>query len=258
MRSAVAAAAALVSGLLLAACGGSTITIGNSDGGGSTDGGPAPGADGGRACTPLPGCSSTTSCPAGDGCNTCTCLDGAWGCTLLGCPGDSGPFVCPTTLPPPNSVCPVEGQRCTIGTGCAPTCTCTHGAWQCIEPPCPPPICPPSAPQNATACSAIGEKCAYPLNGACSEYDCTCWPSGSWGCSAVGCPDGGASDGGQAMGCLATGGTETKNECCLSTGDFPDTCAIGACSCPPSASHTVVACDCGAGRCFNGFACVTR
>jgi hypothetical protein len=60
------------------------------------------------------------------------------------------------------------------------------------------------------------------------------------------------------QGCLATGGTVTAAMCCLSTGDFPDTCAIGACGCAPSASHEVRVCDCGAGSCFDGSSCVRR
>jgi hypothetical protein len=40
--------------------------------------------------------------------------------------------------------------------------------------------------------------------------------------------------------------------CCANTGDFPNTCAIGACGCPPGASHEVRLCACAAGSCFNG------
>lgn len=58
------------------------------------------------------------------------------------------------------------------------------------------------------------------------------------------------------QGCIASGGTVTTALCCKSTGDFPDTCAIGACGCAPGQSHEVRACDCGAGRCFDGTACV--
>ena len=58
------------------------------------------------------------------------------------------------------------------------------------------------------------------------------------------------------QGCLASGGTVTTATCCASTGDFPDTCAIGACGCPPDASHEVRVCNCGAGSCFDGTGCV--
>jgi Right handed beta helix region len=61
-----------------------------------------------------------------------------------------------------------------------------------------------------------------------------------------------------AQGCLASGGTGASAMCCVSTGDFPDTCAIGACSCAPDASHAVRVCDCGAGSCFDGSACVSQ
>ncbi len=57
--------------------------------------------------------------------------------------------------------------------------------------------------------------------------------------------------------CLASGGTVTSALCCTSTGDFPNTCAVGACGCSPDASHEVRVCTCGAGTCFNGSACVS-
>jgi hypothetical protein len=56
--------------------------------------------------------------------------------------------------------------------------------------------------------------------------------------------------------CLDSGGTVGSATCCLSTDDFPDTCAIGACGCQPNASHEVAVCDCGVGRCFDGTECV--
>jgi hypothetical protein len=52
--------------------------------------------------------------------------------------------------------------------------------------------------------------------------------------------------------CLDSGGAVASATCCLSTGDFPDTCAIGACGSPPDASHEVAVCNCAAGSCFNG------
>jgi cysteine-rich repeat protein len=67
----------------------------------------------------------------------------------------------------------------------------------------------------------------------------------------VGCP---ISPAEQA--CIDSGGTIGSATCCLSAGDFPDTCAIGACGCPPDGSHEVAVCDCGAGWCFDGVQCV--
>lgn len=66
-----------------------------------------------------------------------------------------------------------------------------------------------------------------------------------------GCPSASAE-----QGCLASGGAVTSALCCLATGDFPDTCAIGPCGCAPEASHQVRACACGAERCFDGGSCV--
>jgi predicted outer membrane repeat protein len=60
---------------------------------------------------------------------------------------------------------------------------------------------------------------------------------------------------GPEQGCLTSGGTVTTATCCASAGDFPDTCAIGACGCSPDASHDVRVCNCGTG-CFNGSTCV--
>ncbi len=58
------------------------------------------------------------------------------------------------------------------------------------------------------------------------------------------------------QGCLMSGGSVAVASCCASTGDFPDTCAIGACGCGPAGSHDVRVCRCGTGTCFNGSACV--
>jgi hypothetical protein len=58
------------------------------------------------------------------------------------------------------------------------------------------------------------------------------------------------------QGCLDSGGTVTTAMCCLSTGDFPNTCAVGACGCAPEYSHEVKICNCGPDKCFNGSECV--
>jgi cysteine-rich repeat protein len=60
------------------------------------------------------------------------------------------------------------------------------------------------------------------------------------------------------QGCLASGGTVMSATCRSSTSDFPDTCAIGACGCPPDASHEVRVCNCGTGSCFDGTECVSQ
>ncbi len=62
-----------------------------------------------------------------------------------------------------------------------------------------------------------------------------------------------ATDGGDelAQRCTSTGGTIDTSLCCLSSGDFPNRCAIGACSCAPASSHTVRVCSCPSGMCFN-------
>ena len=59
------------------------------------------------------------------------------------------------------------------------------------------------------------------------------------------------------QGCLNSGGTVASAMCCAGTGDFPDTCAVGACGCSPNASHAVRVCTCGAESCFDGSRCVS-
>jgi hypothetical protein len=58
--------------------------------------------------------------------------------------------------------------------------------------------------------------------------------------------------------CEQSGGTVLSQLCCASAGDFPNTCSIGACGCPPSASADTLVCDCGSSRCFDGTTCVDR
>ncbi len=48
-----------------------------------------------------------------------------------------------------------------------------------------------------------------------------------------------------------TGGTIDTGLCCMSVGDFPNRCSVGACSCAPASSHTVRVCACPSGMCFN-------
>jgi len=56
--------------------------------------------------------------------------------------------------------------------------------------------------------------------------------------------------------CINSGGTVETSLCCQSSGDFPNTCLIGACGCSPSNSHEVKVCECPTGTCFNGNGCV--
>ena len=57
------------------------------------------------------------------------------------------------------------------------------------------------------------------------------------------------------QGCQISGGTVAVSSCCKTTGDFSNSCLIGACSCAPQYSHEVKTCDCGADKCFNGTFC---
>ena len=62
---------------------------------------------------------------------------------------------------------------------------------------------------------------------------------------------------GKQKACLDSGGKVETGTCCQSSGDFPNSCLIGACGCAPAASHQVKTCSCGAGKCFDGNACVS-
>ncbi len=59
-----------------------------------------------------------------------------------------------------------------------------------------------------------------------------------------------------AQACLDAGGSLSTSLCCASAGDFPDTCAIGACGCSPQSSAETTVCQCPAGQCFDGGRCV--
>jgi len=62
----------------------------------------------------------------------------------------------------------------------------------------------------------------------------------------------------KAQACIDSGGIVSSNLCCESAGDFPGSCAIGACGCAPEYSREVRVCDCGEDKCFDGFKCTTR
>ena len=58
--------------------------------------------------------------------------------------------------------------------------------------------------------------------------------------------------------CLNSGGSIETSSCCQSAGDFPNSCAIGACGCASANSHQVKTCNCGEGKCFDGNSCVSN
>lgn len=106
-------------------------------------------------------------------------------------------------------------------------------------------------------CASTGDFPNLCLTGPCgcapaNSHDvqvCTC----SAGCfdPAVGCvrADGGVDGGDEAL-CTGTDGTVTNTSCCLATGDFPNLCSVGACSCAPANSHQVRTCACSGGQCY--------
>lgn len=59
------------------------------------------------------------------------------------------------------------------------------------------------------------------------------------------------------QGCINSGGEVSTSSCCEATGDFPNLCLVGPCTCAPENSHQVKVCDCGPDKCFNGSECVS-
>ena len=51
--------------------------------------------------------------------------------------------------------------------------------------------------------------------------------------------------------CINAGGTVRTSPCCLATGDFPNMCLVGPCTCAPANSHDVTICDCGEAECWD-------
>ena len=66
-------------------------------------------------------------------------------------------------------------------------------------------------------------------------------------------------DSAAAFACVATGGAIVTLPCCLQSGDFPDTCRVGACSCSPAFSAPSAVCQCPSGQCWGAseLACLT-
>jgi len=56
--------------------------------------------------------------------------------------------------------------------------------------------------------------------------------------------------------CIITGGKIEESLCCEGVQNFPNTCVVGACGCPPEFSEEVKICNCGRGKCWNGNGCV--
>jgi hypothetical protein len=60
-----------------------------------------------------------------------------------------------------------------------------------------------------------------------------------------------------AAACVNSGGTVGSQSCCETASAFPNTClAGGSCGCAPDSSKMVKVCNCPAGECFDGTACV--
>ncbi len=97
--------------------------------------------------------------------------------------------------------------------------------------------------------------------GTCRPGQCAAWNQSMGGCrrTTVGppLPPGIPTPiSGAEQACLHSGGNISTALCCGTSGDFPNTCLIGACGCAPTASHSVRSCDCGEGKCFDGVRCV--
>lgn len=118
--------------------------------------------------------------------------------------------------------------------------------------------CPPDAAADAAGTCTLDGK-TYPVGARVSGsgcVSCACQADGTWGMCTGSCPpvDGPTpldADTSPAGLCTRSHGQVATSQCCQSTGDFPDTCLVGACGCSPSNSHTVSTCSCPAGTCFD-------
>lgn len=113
---------------------------------------------------------------------------------------------------------------------------------------------------QSSCCQSVGD---FPNT--CSVGACGCAPDFSHLVLTCSCPDDQCWNGAAcvpssppvtpAEACENSGGTVTMTSCCLSVGDFPNTCLMGACACSPSSSHMVQTCNCPASTCWNGSSC---
>lgn len=123
----------------------------------------------------------------------------------------------------------VSMGACCLGTGDFPN-LCLTGACGCA----------PSSSHDVQVC-ACGAGCFDPAVG-CVSAD-------------AGVDDGGTDGGDDAL-CTGTNGSVVDMLCCAATGDFPNLCAVGACSCAPANSHMVRTCACTGGQCYEpGLGC---
>ena len=110
----------------------------------------------------------------------------------------------------------------------------------------------------------VGTVCCAPQT-ACLTEDVECC-HGSWAsrpdclAGALTCPAGSRvtplGTCSAETGCSTSGGTVAYQMCCVSTGEYPNTCVEGACSCSSESSHQVEVCVCPEDQCFDGESCV--
>ena len=116
---------------------------------------------------------------------------------------------------------------------------------------------------TAMCCSSASD---YPNT--CLIGACGCSPDNSHAVKTCVCGEGQCFDGVACVAvqnpvnpadqaCTEAGGTVSTANCCLSAGDYPNTCLIGACGCSPENSQEVKTCYCGEGMCYNGSACIS-
>lgn len=199
-------------------------------------------------------------------CTTCLCqADGTLGLCTGACPVDASPDVTSNSA----ELCTSTGgtvassqcclsvdafpNTCSIGAcGCSPqnshavsVCSCPNGG--CFDP--------------ARGCEPIVKTCSYGGKdyqvgatvtlSACTS--CVCQDDGTLGMCTGACPPDAGTDAPSSLAilCASTGGKVGESNCCLSTGDFPNSCAVGACGCSPANSHPVSTCSCPDGTCFD-------
>jgi len=165
---------------------------------------------------------------------------------------DAAPSLVPLTCTTASDCTLVAGLTC----GYSASGGCSVDAGYCIQ---------YAPPENTTgtileACGCNGQPVLYVNAGETPVPVASPNPCGSGldaGADAsdagedAGPTDASISDASPVLGCLGSGGTVGTAQCCTSSGSFPDTCSVGACSCAPSGSTTTAICECPLGTCFS-------
>jgi hypothetical protein len=174
-------------------------------------------------------------------CKSKTCAQMGWTCgtgkesncnKLISC----GTCASPKTCVKNQCICTPKCTGKTCGDdGCGGSCGKCISPKTCVNGQC---KCTPNCAGKTCGDNGCGGTCGTCLTGYACQINGTCKMTPEKICSNAG------------------GKISTKN-CCKSTGDLPNTCSVGACSCSPANSHYVKICECGTGKCFSDGKCIS-